>query len=878
MSQLDSQDCAVESPLHHGVTAEKIVEAHRQNRHAVIATEVRDLTWLQRLIGAQVLGKFENQQRTGSFKFRGAYERLRTQEKTRPVVAASAGNHGLAIADCAQLLGLNATICIPTTASPIKKTRLAGYGHSIVQQGSSLEEATEFAKHIAEKSGADFVSPYNNRDIICGQGTTSIDFLNQVGDLDVLIVPVGGGGLIGGMGLMAKHLNPTLRVIGVEPEKYASLTHSLRGGQIERVINAPTFADGLAVNLEPGSITFSLAQEVVDETVLVSEEEIAAATLALLNHESQLVEPAGAVGLAALLAGKVKVQDGCIVGLVLSGGNLSVSNLSKIINYPFRDPKLLEITRFHGEQASHCVVMKGVDFSAFQDREKTDESTTSQDEVSIDTNYWNGRFDHIREIIARMDIRLGEYSAYCSSEGLRPDQSAVTVVANFCKDAQAIIDENKINLEECSNSREYNAKITELLQKYRALLHMALSASMALDWRSASYGQSWDTMFFGLDSQGHPGVNYNRYESGQLVKVEKMMAEVLAVDQTKAAVLMTSSGMAAYNLIQSYLFAEVLRPGDSVLIPQYIYFETEEQIAKTPWLNIIKSSIHDVESIVELVKEHKPRVIFLDPLTNTVDLRMTDVAGAIKALDSLELEDDLYVVVDGTMMPGECRPWEATSSGSKVKVLYYDSCSKYTQLGLDIAMGGLVAPPVELGPLFERQRRNNGAIMYDSASNIFPQYSRETHSMRMRRFTRNAQDVGEFVLNDDSLKNIVEPHFPKLQNHPDAELSNQFESVGGVMSFTFCDAALNQRDSLNSFIEVLLAVAREQGVSITKGVSFGFSIPRISAAAAMAENAPPFLRLSVGDRSLQETQLLCIALKEAFIRYVQSNSLTQTHE
>ncbi len=249
---------------------------------------------------------------------------------------------------------------------------------------------------------------------------------------------------------------------------------------------------------------------------------------------------------------------------------------------------------------------------------------------------------------------------------------------------------------------------------------------MVLDWRSASYNQSLDTMFFGLDTQRNPGVNYNRYESNQLTFIERMLAKVLGLNQEKTVLLATSSGMAAYNLIEGYLIRYVLKPNDVVLIPHYIYFETDEQISKIFSLNIVRADTHNTDEIIELIIKNKPKIVFLDQLTNTVELRITDVEGIIKRVAEKKLNEDIYFIIDGSMISGKINP-STISNNSHVKVLYYDSCSKYLQLGLDIGMGGLIVAPIELGPTFERIRRNIGAIMYDSVANIFPSYSHETH-------------------------------------------------------------------------------------------------------------------------------------------------------
>jgi threonine dehydratase len=850
------------------LSGQEIVKAYNDIQSVCIKTEVRRLDWLKRISGINVFGKFENQQKTGSFKFRGAYNRLRNQDPKRPVIAASAGNHGLAVADAASMLNINTTICIPTSASSIKKNRLLAYNHSIVQQGASLEEATEYAKKLALEHNSDFISPFNDALIIQGQGTVAVEFLKQIPSLDTLIIPVGGGGLICGMAIVAKYLKPSIKIIGVEPERYASFSSSLKSGKIKKVINYPTVADGLAVNLEKDSITYDIGKKIVDQMVSVSEEEIYASVLALLYHESQLVEPSGAVGLAAIISGKIDSSKLGNIGLIFSGGNISTTNLSRIINYPFQEKKLFDFINILGTKLAYQNSPKGVDFSASKNIKINKYSTNDQkQEVKEDVQYWEDRFNDIKRIINNIEEHLSEYIKYCKVEKLNPDKSAVELIQEFIKTSKKNLQDKLPELSAKLDIKKYNNLITQNLQKYRALLHSIMSASMVLDWRSASYNQSLDTMFFGLDTQRNPGVNYNRYESNQLTFVEKMLAKVLGLNQEKTMLLATSSGMAAYNLIESYLIRYVLKPNDIILIPHYIYFETDEQISKIFSLNIVRADTHDTEEIIKLIAKNKPRIVFLDQLTNTVELRITDVETIIRKVAENKTTEDIYFIIDGSMISGEINP-STISDNPHIKILYYDSCSKYLQLGLDIGMGGLIVAPTELSPTFERLRRNIGAIMYDSVANIFPIYSHETHKKRMRRFTRNAVIIGEKFNNDVELSKYINIHFPLLKNHPDYKTATNFDSLGGLITFSFKDQNLNQRESLNSLIEIVLIVAKEHGVSLTKGVSFGFSIPRISAASAMAENTPPFLRLSTGDRSFGETNLLGDALVEAFKRYI----------
>ena len=611
---------------------------------------------------------------------------------------------------------------------------------------------------------------------------------------------------------------------------------------------------------------------------MVSEEEIAAGVLALLYHESQLVEGGGAAGLAALIAGKIDKNNGKI-GIIFTGGNITTSNLSKIINYPFTEKILFDYINIYGEKVSKKIPLKGVNFSDNLERsEKIDLAKLGDQDTDVleDIEYLKGRYDDVHKKIQKYHYRFDEYISYCEIKKISIDRSSVETFKNLDQIAKKELSELQKfeNLKRIKDPVDYNKNYTEYIQKYRSLLHVVQAMSLVLDWRSASYGQSVDTMFFNLNSQDNPSVNYNRYESDRLVSIEKQMAEVLGVDQNKTSVLLTSSGMAAYTLIESYLIRHVLNLGDKVYIPQYLYFETNEQISQINGIEVLHEDVYKVDEVIDTIKREKPKIVFLDPIINTVDLRMTDVYQVVDRVSKFELQYDMFIAIDGSLMSGELDLKRLfNNQNERLHIIYYDSCSKYLQLGMDIAMGGLVAFPVELSPLFDRLRRNTGTILYDVAANIFPEYDRKTQKRRMRRFARNALLISKIVGSDKEIAKVFKVIYPMLKNHIDHEVSKNYDSVGGIITFSFKDESLNSRESLNSLIELILHFAKKNKISITRGLSFGFSLPRISAASSMAENTPPFLRLSVGDRSYVETTLLAESLLLAVKEYLQIKDL-----
>ena len=280
----------------------------------------------------EVYLKTENLQLTGSFKLRGAYNRiarLSDEEKERGVVACSAGNHSQGVALAAQKAGLNAVICIPDGAPISKVEATRAYGAEVVLVPGVYDDAYEKAIEIAKESGRTLIHPFDDDDVIAGQGTIALEILSALPEMDTCIVPVGGGGLISGMAFAIKALKPTCRVIGVQAAGAASMRHAFdkhRRVPLERV---STIADGIAVKM-PGEKTFEYCRRYVDDIVTVSDDEIASAILSLMEQQKLVAEGAGAVSVAAAMAGKVDLAGRKTVCLV-SGGNIDVTILSRVI-------------------------------------------------------------------------------------------------------------------------------------------------------------------------------------------------------------------------------------------------------------------------------------------------------------------------------------------------------------------------------------------------------------------------------------------------------------------------------------------------------------------------------------------------------------------
>jgi threo-3-hydroxy-L-aspartate ammonia-lyase len=285
---------------------------------------------LDERVGATVHVKAECFQRGGAFKFRGAYNKIASlpeDVRGRGVLAYSSGNHAQAVALAARLLGTTATIVMPEDAPTAKLEATRGYGAEIVTYDRWTESREEIGRRLAEERGVELVRPYDDPLVMAGQGTAALELLEDVSDMDVLVVPVSGGGLIAGCATVATSLRPGIRVVGVEPEAGDDTRASLAAGTRVRIDVPKTIADGLQAN-EPGELTFEVNRRLVDEVVTVDDEDILDAMAFLFDRMKLVTEPSGAIGIAALLAGRVR---GGRIGVVVSGGNVGVARFAALL-------------------------------------------------------------------------------------------------------------------------------------------------------------------------------------------------------------------------------------------------------------------------------------------------------------------------------------------------------------------------------------------------------------------------------------------------------------------------------------------------------------------------------------------------------------------
>jgi threonine dehydratase len=313
------------------ITLNDIIQASTRIAGVARRTPLEYSRWLSSDHKREVLLKLECLQVTGSFKLRGAMSklsRLTADQRARGVLTVSAGNHGAAVAHCAEALGVDATIVVPESASRAKVEAIRRYPVTLIERGASYDDAERAARAMEFESGAVFVSPYNDEDVIAGQGTIAIEMLEVSPDLEAILVPVGGGGLIAGVAIAARAIKPSIKIYGVEPEASPTMTASLQAGKVIQIEEEETIADGLAGNVEPESITFPIIQALVDGIILVGEKAIRNSIARVAREDHFMIEGSGAAAVAALSDPVIQSQR---VAAIITGRNITLDLFNRVV-------------------------------------------------------------------------------------------------------------------------------------------------------------------------------------------------------------------------------------------------------------------------------------------------------------------------------------------------------------------------------------------------------------------------------------------------------------------------------------------------------------------------------------------------------------------
>ncbi len=402
-------DKVVELSVLDGVSIADVYEAAKVIQPVVKKTELMYSQFFSEQVDNEVYMKLENMQNTGSFKLRGAYNRickLSAESKGKGIITASAGNHAQGVALAANRLGVKAVIVMPATTPLLKVEATRALGAEVVLHGDSFDDAYAHSRELEVREGYEYIHPFNDLDVIMGQGTTALEIIDELKDVDVILVPIGGGGFASGVAFASKLINPKIKVIGVEPVGANCMGKSLKAGSIVSLEQVDTVADGCAVRT-PGNVTFEFCQKYLDDIIAVSDVDVMKALLLLIEKHKLIAEGAGVLSLAAL--NKLQIKGKKIVAIV-SGGNIDISTIAALIDramiargrefcftvqLPNKPGQLLEVSQILAEQNANVIKLD------HNQAKVTDSFKKVQLEVTVETNNQN----HIDNIVIALQKR-----------------------------------------------------------------------------------------------------------------------------------------------------------------------------------------------------------------------------------------------------------------------------------------------------------------------------------------------------------------------------------------------------------------------------------------------------------------------------------------
>lgn len=831
--------------IHKEINPKKIKEDSEEIEKFVLKTPLIRLNWLD-TPNRKVWAKLECNQLTNSFKVRGAYNTIRKIDPSIPIVTNSAGNHGLAMAYTIWKLGRKGKIFVPVNASEIKLRRLINMGVEVIPVGKDLYECGEIAKKVAKEINGVYVSPYSTKDVIIGQGSVAVEVLKEKENFDHVLIPLGGGGLFVGAGMYFKDKDNKCKINAIHPKVFHRDFNENYYNAFSKSVY-PTIADGLAVQHSEDDFTADLVKEIADSIEEISEDDIEMGIVAMLNNEGILVEGAGAIGISALINDPEGEKYNGDVLVVVSGGNIATSSLMHALAIHTENNKVGKLLGFNSVK----LPQEAVEYKSMLYGNNIDEI---QEDISIE-EAWDGIIKNLNDNIIKFEKELKEHIEYVEDEKLNINYEVIKHIENELNSLKSLI----------SNITK-EMSIVRKRDIYRVAVQEYSFLRNSLAWCSASSSQSQKIMFFSPAENNENAVNYDRYGSLLLREREIMLQKSLGFDIEKTDLLMTSSGQAAYTVVESFLLRKALSKNPTIVSCPYIYFENLEQIQALKHINFIVSEKWDLQYMIDLVEKNSAEALFIDPLANLGTLHTTDFRKLAKLLEGHDWSNK-WLVVDGTMVSGGLNLFEIFNKPNHPHILYFESGSKYLQLGMDLQMTGIVVAEKEYFSELTTHRRNTGGVMYQSGVTKFPTYDRKQYLARMLRLTRNS----ELLYN--TLKELNTDKEKVLLTFPTNWRELGWKHGGGIVAVNFVEAGLNNRPCLDFLIDLIIEECKKREVPFTKGVSFGFSTIRISAAAAMAQGRPPFLRFSIGEESEAEMKEICIIIKEMFNKFFEQYNI-----
>ena len=381
----------------------------------------------------------------------------------------------------------------------------------------------------------------------------------------------------------------------------------------------------------------------------------------------------------------------------------------------------------------------------------------------------------------------------------------------------------------------------QMEERYRALIQLQSCLGSFFERASPAYDQSKTVWWFDPSYHQSDGLNYDRYGAPDVRESEARLLKALALGDEKLPLklLLTSSGVAAFTVLNQFLLSKVLNTGDAIVISPYLYFECFEHLRQISHVRVVNSDTFDAEDIIATAEKHNAKVVYLDPMANTLGLDTTDIRRFAQLLEGRQGWSDRYLVIDGTLISGGMAIYDWFNKPSHPKVIYYESAHKYIQMGMDIVMLGLLVYPEPFHETMGLIRQVTGTTLYSRQANVLPPIDYNIHQSRMHWLTTNAEKL--YHLLDKKASTIAQFNFPTHWR------KMGWGHGGNVVTIRlFGDDQMNKRPSLDAFTSLVLRAAEEEGVGMTKGGGLGFSVTRIWPSTPFIRNEDPYMRISVG--------------------------------
>ena len=485
---------------------------------------------------------------------------------------------------------------------------------------------------------------------------------------------------------------------------------------------------------------------------------------------------------------------------------------------------------------------------------------TQEQDILDDQKLLEFRVDDITSRLRSLELQQKEYIQFCQEHSINTDVVGIEVSQSVKQIMLKILQDFQLDSAESLDVVHYSNYISRQNFRIRNLLLLLRQFCNHLEWSSGSYSQAVVPQFFDLRKQTGQIVNYDRWESFMIADLEQELRSLYQLNEQWSLIL-TSSGMAAYSTIHNYL-TRYLSPGDNVLIPIPIYHEAEALLSVIPEIQLTRLGTTNLEEIIASITS-KTKVICLTPMTNDEALRFLDIESLVNKISLLD--QDIWIVVDGTMTGGLIRSEKFIDANSRVKLLYFESGNKYQQFE-DTAMKGIIIVPQSLKQEFVSIRREIGSMLYDQAASCLPQsISREELELKMRRFARNALLLSDRINNDPQIQDFCRINYPFNSVHVDVGVAHRYSlmQLGGVVTLSFHDPLFYSKTKLDEFIESVIKRCQANHIPFCKGDSYGFSVPRIHIGGSKTDQ--PFLRLCVGNRSLNEIEAFTNCLVDSLV-------------